>query len=250
MSEGSERKNAACYECDFEPLLLLDLQDSRSAPHEAVGGSGCISHSAVSLCIDLTVSQGLDSTQLMNLCKNYVSLFFICFFFFSNLKKKKKLQKRERTCRAYMKVLEQSFCPLCLLPPPHPLPSSIPVQLYPPRPQVQQHVPSVPSCTPLLPVLSAFFYLFIFLILPYTETQSQPKVLFFFFFSKSKRSHLQLLRRLLDMDVSLCAPHLLYALAAMVFCLFVCFSLCLFYFYFFFLLCVFKCLLKIARLYA
>ena len=109
-----------------------------------------------------------------------------------------------------------------------------------------------PLYRPVLPFslcFLLFFYLFIFLILPYTETQSQPKVLFFFF-SKSKRSHLQLLRRLLDMDVSLCAPHFLYALAAMVFCLFVCFSLCLFYFYFFFLLCVFKCLLKIARLYA
>lgn len=43
-----------------------------------------------------------------------MSLFFICCFSFLI----KKLQKRERTCRAYMKVLEQCFCPLFLLPSP------------------------------------------------------------------------------------------------------------------------------------
>ena len=183
MSEGSERKNAACYECDFEPLLLLDLQDSRSAPHEAVGGSGCISHSAVSLCIDLTVSQGLDSTQLMNLCKNYVSLFFICFFFFSNLKKKKKASKTRKDMQGIHEGIGAKLLPtlLAAAPPPPPL-------LYPCA-TVSAPATSSAACA-LCTVLYSpspcafcfFFYLFIFLILPYTETQSQPKVLFFFFF--------------------------------------------------------------------
>lgn len=49
-----------------------------------------------------------------------------------------------------MKVLEQCFCPLCLLPP-----LFLCYCIYAPA-QVQQHVPSALSCTPFLTVLPAF----------------------------------------------------------------------------------------------
>lgn len=81
-----------------------------------------------------------------------------------------------------------------------------------------------------------FLFIYFFDIALHRDTITTQSA-FFFFFSKSKRSHLQLLRRLLDMDVSLCAPHLLYALAAMVFCLFVFHSVC--FIFIFFSYCVF-----------
>ncbi len=92
-------------------------------------------------------------------CANYVSLFFICSFSFLI----KKLQKRERTCRAYMKVLEQCLCPLCLLPSP---PLSLCYCICP-----SQSSAACTVCTvmySLLPVLPAF-------LSNCTQRQSYPK---------------------------------------------------------------------------
>lgn len=128
-------------------------------------------------------------------CANYVSLFFICSLSFLIKKKKKKLQKRERTCRAYMKVLEQCFCPLCLLPPPPlflcycvgPSPSSAACTL----------------CTVMYSLLSALpFFFFFFNCLTHRHSRTQSA------FSKSKRSHLKLLRWLLYGCVCVFSPSL------------------------------------------
>lgn len=121
----------------------------------------------------------------MNLCKLCVSIFYICSSFLI-----KKLQKRERTCRAYMKVLEQCFCPLCLLPSP---PLFLCYCICPGPSSAACTLCTVLSCTP-----SSLCFLLFWVISLHTDT-IVPKVL-----SKSKRSHLQLLRWLLYIDVSLC----------------------------------------------
>lgn len=121
----------------------------------------------------------------MNLCKSCL-YFFICSFSFLI----KKLQKRERTCRAYMKVLEHLLLPALLAA----VPSSPPL-CYCIRPgHIQQHAPSTLSCTPSS--LCSLLFLSNCLTHRHNCTQSA--------FSNSKRSHLQLLRWLLYMDVSLC----------------------------------------------
>lgn len=154
-------------------------------------------------------------------CANYMSLFCICSF----PSQTKKLQKRERTCRAYMKVLKQSFCPLCLQ-------LLSPLFLYYRTvyalAQVQQHAPSPLSCTP-----SSLCFLLFWVIASHKNT------VVFKVLPKSKRSHLQLLRWLLFVTVYVSSFFsLLYALTAMVY--FVVSSVCPCYY--------FLCLLKTARL--
>lgn len=112
-------------------------------------------------------------------CLYFVSVLFLL--------KQKKLQKRERTCRAYMKVLKQSFCPLCLQ-------LLSPLFLYYRTvyalAQVQQHAPSPLSCTP-----SSLCFLLFWVIASHKNT------VVFKVLPKSKRSHLQLLRWLLFVTV-------------------------------------------------
>lgn len=150
-------------------------------------------------------------------CLYFVSVLFLL--------KQKKLQKRERTCRAYMKVLKQSFCPLCLQ-------LLSPLFLYYRTvyalAQVQQHAPSPLSCTP-----SSLCFLLFWVIASHKNT------VVFKVLPKSKRSHLQLLRWLLFVTVYVSSFFsLLYALTAMVY--FVVSSVCPCYY--------FLCLLKTARL--
>ena len=135
-----------------------------------------------------------------------MSLFFICSFSFLI----KKLQKRERTCRAYMKVLEQCFCPLCLLPsPPLFLCYCTVPALY--RPKFSSMHPL--HCHVLPPPCASCFF---FSVIASHADTIVPKVLFL-----SQRGVISnLLRWLLYMDVSLCLfPHL-YALTAMVYFVF------------------------------
>lgn len=144
-----------------------------------------------------------------------MSLFFICSFSFLI----KKLQKRERTCRAYMKVLEQCFCPLCLLP-------SSPLFLCYCISSAACTLCTVMYC--LLPVLPVFW-----VIALHTDT-IVPKVL-----SKVKEESSPITEMAsLYGCVSVFFPSL-YALTAMVY----------FVFHSVFPRCMFsKCLLKIARL--
>lgn len=92
--------------------------------------------------------------QIIQCGSIFISLFFPCLL--------KKLQKRERTCRAYMKVMERCFCPTLLAPTPPP-------SLYL-RCRVDLS-PSSAACSPLhchvFPPSSPSFIFFLYLLFIY-----------------------------------------------------------------------------------
>lgn len=162
-----------CHECDPRCFRASDRCHLRLVVL-SVGFS--IQHSALYYFYQF-FTQARELVQIT--CLYFVSVLFLL--------KQKKLQKRERTCRAYMKVLKQSFCPLCLQ-------LLSPLFLYYRTvyalAQVQQHAPSPLSCTP-----SSLCFLLFWVIASHKNT------VVFKVLPKSKRSHLQLLRWLLFVTV-------------------------------------------------